>query len=73
MKKSKIVSSAVDQHIKRYREKDIVRNVWEAVVKKNVEFIENGNSKLILPLILFHRDQIILVLRRTGKFALFSH
>ena len=36
-----------NKRAKGYREKDVVKNAWN-VETKNLKFIENGNSKLIL-------------------------
>ena len=54
-----------------HKEKDVLSNAWNAK-EKNLKFIENGKSNLILFFMLYLAQRIILAKRRIGSFVLFS-
>ena len=60
-----------DKSMKGYRERDIMNSVWNAGAK-DLAFIENGRSNLILCFMLYLGQQIILEFRRIGKLVLVS-
>ena len=70
-KKAKKHPVLYDQKNERYREKNIVSNLWN-VGKKDLELTKNDNRKLILLFMLYLGKWIFQALKKIERFALFT-
>ena len=70
-KKAKKHPVLYDQKNERYREKNIVSNLWN-VGKKDLELTKNDNRKLILLFMLYLGWWIFQALKKIKRFALFT-